>query len=109
MSNRQEITTVNEGTADQEFTVGNSESNQAFNENVANVTTLERCFNEKIDREMGDIVDTVENRIQNPILAAIDSISTPQVELAIRSINASFRQDATSVMASSETYGVGKT
>ena len=64
--------------------------------------TLENCINEKVDREMGIIVDTVEDMIQNSILTAIDSIITPKIEFASRSINTSSRRDATSVMASSE-------
>ena len=67
-----------------------------------NVKTLERCFNEKIDREMSNIVDTVEDRIQNAILTAIDNIVAPKIELAIRSINASSGRDVTSVSANSE-------
>ena len=51
MKSRQENTMVNEGTADQEFTVVNSDGVPAVNENVMNVKTLEGCFNEKIDRE----------------------------------------------------------
>ena len=102
MSERRENTTVNEGTADQEFTVGKSHSNRTVNGNVMNLKTLERCFNEKIDREMGNIVDTVEDRIQNAILTAIDSIIFLEIELAIRSINASSGWDATSVLAISE-------
>ena len=66
------------------------------------VKTLESCFNERIDREMNNIVDTVEDRIQNAILAAIDNIITPKIELAIRSINASSERDVTSVSAHSE-------
>ena len=66
------------------------------------VKTLERCFNENIDREMSNIVDTVEDRIQNAILTAIDNLVTPKIELAIRSINATSGRDATSVFASSE-------
>ena len=89
MSDRQENATVNEGTVDQEFTVNNSGRNSAANENLVKVRTLERCFNERIDKEMGNIVDTDEDRIQNAILTAIDSIITPKTELAIRSINAS--------------------
>ena len=38
---------------------------------------------------MGISVNTVEVRIQNAILTAIDNIITPRVELAIRSMNAS--------------------
>ena len=100
MNNRQEITTVTEGTADQDFTIGKSDSGQAINENVVNVKTLERCYNERIDRKMGNIVDTVEGRIQNAILTAIDSSITPKNELTIRSIGGSSGWDATSVMAS---------
>ena len=67
-----------------------------------NVKILERCFNERIDREMSNIVDTVEDRIQNAILTAIGNIVLPKIELAIGSINASSGRDATSVSANSE-------
>ena len=67
-----------------------------------NVKTLERCFNERIDREMSNIVDTVEDRIQNAILTAIENIVAPKIELAIRSINASSGRDGTSVTENSE-------
>ena len=63
---------------------------------------MERCFNEKIDRKMGSIVDAVEDRIQNAILTAIDNIITPRIELAVRSITASYGRDATSVTANPE-------
>ena len=101
-SERQENTVVNEGTNDRDFTVGTSSNNSVVNGNAMNVKTLERCFNERIDREMSNIVDTVEDRIQIAILAAIDNIVAPKIELAIRSINASSGRDATSVSANSE-------
>ena len=66
------------------------------------VETLERCFNERIDREISNTVDTVEDRIQNAILTTIDIIVTPKIELAIRSINACSGRDATSASAGSE-------
>ena len=66
------------------------------------VKTLEMCFNEKIDREMNDIIGTDEDRIQNAILTAIDDIVAPEIELAIRSINSSSGRDVTSVSANSE-------
>ena len=90
----QENTIVNEGTGDRDFSVGTSGNNLMTNENTVNVKTLERCFNEMIDREMTKIVDRVEDRIQNPILTTIDSIVAPKIELAIRSINASSGRDA---------------
>ena len=51
---------------------------------------------------MGNIVDVVEDRIQNAVLTAIESNITPEVELAIRSLNASSRRYETSVLASAE-------
>ena len=80
---------VNEGIDDRDFTVGTSSNNSAINEKAANVKTLERCFNERIDREISNIVDTVEDRIQNAILTAIDNIVAPKTDLAIWPKNAS--------------------
>ena len=102
VSERQDNAVVNMGTNDRDFTVSNSSNNTAVNENAMNVKTLERCFNEWIDREMSNIVDTVEDRIQNAILTAIENIVAPKIELAIRSINASSGRDVTSVTANSE-------
>ena len=51
---------------------------------------------------MSNIVDTVEDRIQNAFLTAIDNVIAPILELAIRSINASSGRDVTSVTAISE-------
>ena len=63
---------------------------------------MERWFNERIDRVMSNIVDTVEEGIQNAILTAIDNIVAPKIELAIRSINVSSGRDVTIVSANSE-------
>ena len=101
-SERQENTVVNEGTNDRDFTVSTSNNDSVVNESTVNVKTLERCFNERIDREMSNIIETVEDRIQNAMLTAIENIVAPKIELAIRSINASFGRDATSVSANSE-------
>ena len=51
---------------------------------------------------MNNIVDTVEDRIQNAILTAVDNIIMPKIELAVRSVNASSGRDVTSVVANSE-------
>ena len=101
-SERQENVVVNEGINDQDFTVGTSNVSSLINENVLNVKTLERCFNERIDREMENIVETVENLLQSAILTAIDNIVGPKIELAIRSINASSGLDVASMSANSK-------
>ena len=102
VSKRQENAVVNEGTNDRDFTVGTSNIDSVVNANAMSVKTLERCFNERIDREMNNIIDTVEDRIQNAFLTAINNIVAPKIELAIRSINASSGRDVTSVSANSE-------
>ena len=99
---RQENAVVNEGTDDRDFTVGTSSNDSIVNGNAMSVKTLERCFNERIDREMSNIVDTVEDRIQNAILTFTDNIVTPKLELAIGSINASSGRNANSASAGSE-------
>ena len=102
VSERQENIVANEGTNARDFTDDTSSKNIAIIESTANVKTLERCFNERIDREMSNIVDTVEDRIRNAILTAIDNIVAPKIELAIRSMNTSSGRDATSVTANWE-------
>ena len=102
VSERQENAVVNEGTNDRDFTVSTSNNDSVINESTVNVKSLERCFNETIDREMSNIIDTVEDRIQNAFLTAIENIVAPKIELAIRSINASSGRDATNVSANSE-------
>ena len=99
---RQENAVVNESTDDRDFTVGTFNNDPVINGNSMNVKTLERCFNERIDREMNNIVDTVEDRIQNAILTAIDNIIAPKIELAIGSINAPSGRDVASVSVKSE-------
>ena len=63
---------------------------------------MERCYSEGIDRETGNIVDFVEDRIQNVILTAINSIITPKIELAIRLMNAYSERNVTIAMENSE-------
>ena len=77
-----------EDTKDRDFTTHASSNNLGTNESTVKVKTLEMCFDEWIDREMSNILDTVEDRIQNAILTATDNIVAPKNELAIRLINA---------------------
>ena len=102
VSERRENTLANEGTNDRDFTVGICGKNSVVNGNSMKVKTLERCFNRRIDKEMSSLTDTVEDRIQNAILTAIDNIVALKIELAIKSLNAPSGRDATSVSANSE-------
>ena len=62
---------VNEGTNDRDSSAGICSNFSSNNENSVNAKTLEKCFIEGIDREMSNIVEIVEDRIQNAILTAI--------------------------------------
>ena len=66
-SEKQENTIANEGRGDRDFTDPTSGKTLMTHEFAVNVKTLERCFNERIDRGMSNIVDTVEDIIQNAI------------------------------------------
>ena len=99
---RQENVVVNEGINDQDFTVGTSNVSSITNENVLNVKALERCFSERMAREMENFVETIDDRIQSAIFTAINNIVGPKIELAIRSINASSGRDVASMSANSE-------
>ena len=101
-SERRENFVVNEGTNDRGFTFGTSGNNSVINEYAMNVKTLERYFDERIDREMSNIVDKVDDRIQNAILTTIENLVAPKIELAIRSINAISGRVVASVSANSE-------
>ena len=90
---------VNDCIGDRDFTVGTVGNISMTNENTVNVKTLERCFNEQIDEELSNIVDTVEDRIRIACLTAIDSIVAPKIKLSIRLINASSERDAASITA----------
>ena len=80
VSERQENIVVSGGNDDRDFTVGTFSKNMAINESTVKVKTLKRCFNERIDREMSNIVDTVEHWIQNRILTAVDNIVASKIE-----------------------------
>ena len=102
MSERQGNVVVDEGTIDQKFTAKDTSNNLTANAILVNVKNLERYFNERIDRQIGNVADTVEDRIQNAILTAFDSTITPKIELAVGSINASSGRDMTSVKTNLE-------
>ena len=102
MNSRVQNVVVKSGPAYQKFTVNNIGSVPTTNEKSVNVQTLERCLTDRIDRKMGKFAETVEGRIHNSVLTAIDNIIRASIELAVRSINASSGRDAASVTANSE-------
>ena len=101
-NNWQQSVVVNDGAIDQDFTVSSdSGSNLTANENRVIVQVLEGCFHEWVEKEMDNIVDTVDDRIRNPISTAIENFNIPRIELAVTSLNESSGRGATSDTANS--------
>ena len=102
VTDRLESARVIECTGSQDFTAGTSCTNLLTNKFMVNVKTLEKCYNDKNGRELSNIVDTVEDRIQNAILMAIDNIIAPKIQLVVRSINGSSGRDMASTRTKSK-------
>ena len=102
VSDTEESVTINEGTGDQDFTVGTSGKDLMTNENMVNVKKLGRCFNEMIDRETSNFVETDEDKIQKAILTAININIAPKIELVVRSIAASSGREMANTRTESE-------
>ena len=62
---------------------------------------MQRCLYDKVDKEMSNIVDLLEDWIQSAFLNALDNIVALKTELEIGSIDASSRRYVTSVTANS--------
>ena len=80
MSGRQEKPKIYESTGDQEFTTEIPSSKYAANESLVNVKNMEGCFIERIGKQTDNNVDTVEIRIQNANLTAIDGDNASKIE-----------------------------
>ena len=50
---------------------------------------LERSIFDRVRSEVGNAVSTVKARVHGTILAAMDSLVIPRVELAMKSVNVS--------------------
>ena len=83
-------------------TCNTTNNNITANDNLVIVKYLGSCFNDWIDREMDNNIDTVTKKIQNEIFTAIDIIIAPKIEVVARPNKASSGQDATGVTANSE-------
>ena len=59
-------------------------------------------ISDRIIRELYNVVSTVEDRIQNAILVAVNNMVTPRNQLPVKSVNASSRQNTAIAVARSE-------
>ena len=70
---------VNNGPVDREFTVNNKKSISTTYGNTVNDQALERNFIDRTDNKTPNRIGTVEDRIQDVILSAIDQFITPRI------------------------------
>ena len=104
MSCERENAEVRSGQVDSEYASENNSGRtltNATNENTVIVQISVKSLIRRIAREIGIVDDAVEDKIQNVILAAVNNIITPMMEMAIGSMNASSGQDIASAVASS--------
>ena len=102
MSNEKQIVMVNSGPAEREITANNKNSFPPTNENTVEVQTLGRWFTFRIEKEMAEIVETVEDRNPEAVLISIEFIFTPRIDFEVRSLIASSGRDAASDTEDSE-------
>ena len=99
MSSEKQNVVINNCRVDRDFTVRNIDNSRITNEIIVDGQTWEKSLTKRFAREMGNIIETVEKKIQSALLSAMDNLLTPRFELAVRSMNASSRLDTVSVTA----------
>ena len=90
------------GLSNQKCTATKIDTIVLINDNTEQVQILEKRLADRIATETSNVVKTVEDRIQNAILTAIDNIIAPRIDLTVMSIRASSGKDVASVIANSE-------
>ena len=101
-SNERQKVDVNSGLTDPRYTLYDNDRIELTDENALDDQTLERSLSDMIRREIVNVVDTVEIKIQNAFLAAVFNIITPRIELAVMPMNASSGRDFAIVFANLE-------
>ena len=102
MSSERLNVVVNNGVADRKNTANNNDSSVVANDNTVHLQTLQRKLTDRVTKEITNIGETVEDRIPNAVLTTMDHIITRTIELADRSMNASYGLAVASVTANCE-------
>ena len=91
------------GQADRDFLVITNGSSLVASQNALDVQTFTRIFTDKITKEMSNVIEKVEDRIQNANYSSLDNFITPRIELTVSSTNAQRTGgDIAGITASSE-------
>ena len=80
MNSERKNVPFNEGLAAREFTVNRYDNLVVANEKTVDVQTLNRSLTERNTKERANFVETLQDRIQNAILAAVYNIIAPRIE-----------------------------
>ena len=99
--NNHEVQSESEtNTVEEKITSNNAKNPAKGNTSEIDVHTLEKNFANKVRGEVDSVMTTVENRVRDAILTAIESLVIPRVELAMKSVNASSGRDENSIFFS---------
>ena len=101
-NNHETHTESGTNTVEKNMTSNNANDPTQANSSQVDVHTLEKNIVGKVRSEVGNVMAMVQTRVQDAILTAMKSVMIPRVELAIKSVNASFRQNTASVVPESD-------
>ena len=85
-------------TAEENITSICTKNPTQVNDSQLYVHTLERSVVNKVRSEVENVITTIETKVRDAILTAIESLVVPGVELAIKSVNAFYGRDVSSVV-----------
>ena len=83
---------------DKNITLNNTNDPTQVSGPQVGMHTLEKNFADKIGREVDSVMTTVETRVENVEMTAIENLVIPTVELAMKSVDASSGRGAESVV-----------
>ena len=75
--------------ADGDTSFKNRKNPTKVNDSQVDMHTLEKNIVSKVRSEVNSVMTTVETRVQDAVLTAIENLLIPRVEVAMKSINAS--------------------
>ena len=88
-SNHEALTDSRANAVDRNPCLNNTKDPNQVNKSQVDMHTLEENIVSKVGSEMDRVMTTVETRVQDAVMTAIENLVIPRVELEIKSVNAS--------------------
>ena len=101
-SNREAQTESRANVADKNTSLNDINDTNQVNGSQVDMHTLAKNIVSKVRSEVDSRMTTFEARVQGAVMTAIENLVKPSVELAMKSVNASFRHEVGSVVLNSD-------